>query len=97
MCEVASAVQRRHVGNLPAFGFFWLTRGVPRRLLPVKSGSRASNSEISVYHADFHEGRGTVGEWQGHGMECANERGRGTAWERRGMCKLALRLPVIIL
>jgi hypothetical protein len=31
MCELASAVQRRHVGNLPAFGFFRLPRGVPRR------------------------------------------------------------------
>jgi hypothetical protein len=30
---VASAVQRRHVGDLPAFGFLRLPRGVPRRLL----------------------------------------------------------------
>jgi hypothetical protein len=34
MCESASAVQRRHVSDLPTFGFFWLPRGVPRRLLP---------------------------------------------------------------
>jgi hypothetical protein len=33
MCELASAAQRRHVGDLPAFGFFRLPRGVPRRLL----------------------------------------------------------------
>jgi hypothetical protein len=33
MCELASAVQRRHVGDLPAFGFFQLPRGVQRRLL----------------------------------------------------------------
>jgi hypothetical protein len=33
MCELASAVWRRHVGDLPAFGFFRLPRGVPRRLL----------------------------------------------------------------
>jgi hypothetical protein len=33
MCELTSAVQRRHVGDLPAFGFFRLPRGVPRRLL----------------------------------------------------------------
>jgi hypothetical protein len=33
MCELASAVQRRHVGDLPAFGFFRLQRGVPRTLL----------------------------------------------------------------
>jgi hypothetical protein len=33
MCELASTVQRRHVGNLPAFGFFRLPSGVPRSLL----------------------------------------------------------------
>jgi hypothetical protein len=33
MCEVVSAVLRRHVGDLPTFGFFKLPRGVPRRLL----------------------------------------------------------------
>jgi hypothetical protein len=33
MGELASAVQRRHVGDLPAFGFFRLPRGVSRRLL----------------------------------------------------------------
>jgi hypothetical protein len=33
MCELASAVQRRHVGDLLAFSFFRLPRGVPRRLL----------------------------------------------------------------
>jgi hypothetical protein len=31
--ELASAVQRRHVGDLPAFGYFRLASGVPRRLL----------------------------------------------------------------
>jgi hypothetical protein len=33
MYELASAVQRRHVGDLLAFGFFWLPSEVPRRLL----------------------------------------------------------------
>jgi hypothetical protein len=32
-CELTSAVQRRHVGDLPAFGFFRLLRGVPRMFL----------------------------------------------------------------
>ena len=32
MCELSSAVERRHVGDLPAFGFFRLPRVVPRRL-----------------------------------------------------------------
>jgi hypothetical protein len=31
--SLASAVQRRHVGDLPAFGFFRLPRGVPWSLL----------------------------------------------------------------
>jgi hypothetical protein len=29
MCELASAIQRQHMGNLPAFGFFWLPHRVP--------------------------------------------------------------------
>jgi hypothetical protein len=33
MCELASAVLRRHVGDLPAYGFFRLPRGVTRILL----------------------------------------------------------------
>jgi hypothetical protein len=33
-----------------------------------------SSSDISVYYVDFHE------EWQGRGMVCVNQRGRGTAW-----------------
>jgi hypothetical protein len=32
MGELASVVQRRHVGDLPAFGCFGLPRGVPRNL-----------------------------------------------------------------
>jgi len=31
-----------------------------------------SSSDISGYHADFHEGHGTVGAGQGHGMACVN-------------------------
>jgi hypothetical protein len=31
MCKSASAVQRRHMGDLPAFGFFRLPRGFSRR------------------------------------------------------------------
>jgi hypothetical protein len=40
-----------------------------------------SSSDISVYHADFHEGHNTVAEWQGSG--------RFVAGERHGMCELA--------
>jgi hypothetical protein len=38
-------------------------------------------SDISGYHADIHEGHGTVGAGQG----------RGTAWARRAMCESAFR------
>jgi hypothetical protein len=33
---------------------------------------RTSSSDIFGYHADFHEGHGTVGEWEGRGMSCVN-------------------------
>jgi hypothetical protein len=33
---------------------------------------QTSSSDISVYNADFHEGNGTVGERQGHGMAYMN-------------------------
>jgi len=102
----STAVERRPVSYLPAFGFFRLARGVPRRLFSeayqsssqrsipttVKSDSSTlqkdgllncwtSSSDISGYYADFHEGHGTVGAWQGrdmasarrwHGMICVN-------------------------
>jgi hypothetical protein len=38
-----------------------------------------SSSDISGYHADFHEGDSTVGAGQGHGM----------AGERQAMCESA--------
>ena len=92
----STAVKRRPVGYPPAFGFFRLPCGIPRRLLSetyrfslqqsipttVKSGSSTlqkddllncwtSSSDISGYHADFHEGH------------C-----RSRAWAWRGMCEL---------
>jgi hypothetical protein len=33
---------------------------------------RDCSSDISGYHADFHEGRGSVGAGQGRGMACVN-------------------------
>jgi len=105
----SATVDRRPVGYLPAFGFFRLPRGVPRRLseayqsssqpsiTTVKSGSIAlqkkkillnrwtNSSDISGYHADFHEGHSTAGARHGmcevtarhgmcerHGMLCVN-------------------------
>jgi hypothetical protein len=29
-------------------------------------------SDISGYHADFHEGHDIAGEWQGRGLACVN-------------------------
>jgi hypothetical protein len=53
--------------------------------------SRASSSDISVYHADFHEGHSTVGEWQGSGRVAAwcCELAFNAAGERHGMCESA--------
>ena len=69
-----------------------------------KSGSRTlqkdyllncwSSSDISGYHADFHEGHGTVGAGQRRGM--AGERHRndmGAAWARHAMCESAFVKP----
>jgi hypothetical protein len=50
---------------------------------------RTSSSVISGNHADFHEGHGTVEEWQGHGMESVNEYGMAWAWH--DVCELAFR------
>jgi hypothetical protein len=83
MCELATTVQRRHVDDLPAFGFFLLPRRVPRSLSEAYQplNCRTSSSDISGYHADFHEGHGAVGEWQGRDMAW---HGRGTTWARNG-------------
>jgi hypothetical protein len=84
MCELASGVQRRNVGDLPASAFFRLPCGVPRRLLSKHTNPlncRTSSSDISGYHADFHEGHGTAGEQHGNGML--------VAWALHEMCVLA--------
>jgi hypothetical protein len=59
VCEIASAVQRRYVGYLPAFDFFRLPRGVQRRFLSNSLNCRTSSSDISGYYAGFQEGHGT--------------------------------------
>ena len=45
----------------------------------------ASSSDISGYHADFHEGHVTVGAEQGSGMSAA--------WARHAMCESAFIYP----
>ena len=60
-----------------------------------------SSSDISGYHADIHEGHGTVGAGEGRGMASVNYRtawqgnGMGAAWERHAVCELAFILPRI--
>jgi hypothetical protein len=53
-----------------------------------------SSSDISGYHADIHEGHGTVGAGQGRGMACelTHGNGRGTAWARYAMCESAFKV-----
>jgi hypothetical protein len=41
----------------------------------------SNSSDISGYHADFHDGHGTVGAGQGRGIACVNQR-HGMAGER---------------
>jgi hypothetical protein len=56
MCKLASAVQRRHVGDLTAFGLLLLPRGVPGSLL-----SEAYQSQMqvaSVKQSNVCDGRG---------------------------------------
>jgi hypothetical protein len=53
MCELASVVQRRHVGDLPAFGLLLLSRGVPGSLLSEEYQSKmqvASVRQSNVCH-----------------------------------------------
>jgi hypothetical protein len=75
MCELSSVVQRRHAGDLSAFGFFRLQAEFhevfyEKHTDPLNRGT--NNSDISGYHANLHEGHGNVGEWQGHGTACVN-------------------------
>jgi hypothetical protein len=46
--------------------------GYHKDLHEVCYQKQTSSSDISVYHADFHEGHGTVGEWQVRGVACVN-------------------------
>jgi hypothetical protein len=56
MCELASVIQRRHVGDLPAFGLSLLPREIPGSLL-----SEAYQSQMqvaSVKQSNVCDGRG---------------------------------------
>jgi hypothetical protein len=68
MGELASAVQRRRMGNVPRSTF----SGYHAEFHDGCYQKQTNSSDISVYHADFHEGHGTVRDWQGRGMACVN-------------------------
>jgi hypothetical protein len=56
MCELASAVKRRHVGHLPAFGLLLLPRGIPRSL--SSEAYRSQMQVASVKQSNACDGRG---------------------------------------
>jgi hypothetical protein len=95
MCELASVVLRRHVGDLPAFDFFRLPHRVPRRLL----SEAYQSAKLKDYHFGyFRLPRGlSRSSWHCRRMagmrHCMCELTRhGMAGERHGMCELAFRV-----
>jgi hypothetical protein len=75
-CELGSAVQRRHVGDLYPRSASSSYRAEFHEGCNQKYTNsfncRTSNSNISGYHVDFHKEHGTVGEWQGRHIICVN-------------------------
>jgi hypothetical protein len=97
----STAVERRPVGYLPAFGFFRLPRGVPRRLLSeanqsssqrsipttVKSGSSKLQKRRSVKLLDLQFGYFRLPR----GLSRRTRHCRSRAGVRHGMCELTAR------
>jgi hypothetical protein len=81
MCESASAVQKRHVVDMPLSAFSGyhaeFLQGYQKHTNQLYC--KTSRTVISGYHAYFHEGHGTVAEWQGHNMEW-QENGMSAVW-----------------
>ena len=93
-----TAVKRQPVGYLPAFCFFRLPRGVPRRSL---SEAYQSSSQRSI-PTTVKSGHSTAGARHGHGtasvnqtrLHCVNETGKTHSKPlaaRHTTCELALR------
>jgi hypothetical protein len=83
----STVVERRPVGYLPAFGFFWLPRGVPRRLLSeVCQSQRSIPTSVKSGISTLSE-KGRYAAWH---VWINARHGRGTAWARRAMCESAL-------
>jgi hypothetical protein len=103
ICELASAVQKRHVGNLPAFGVSLLPRGVPESLLsePYKYQMQVAsvNAEKLIILVQGHECLCNLRHKHDNNLvkdNCCKEiagewRGssRFAAWERHGMSESA--------
>jgi hypothetical protein len=75
MCELASASRNgmRATGPLSASSGYnteFHEGCYQKHTNPLNC--RTSSLDISGYHADFEEGHGTVGEWQGRGKACVN-------------------------
>jgi hypothetical protein len=97
----STAVERRPVGYLPAFGFFRLSRGVPLRLLSeayqsssqrsipttVKSGSSTLQKIRSVKLLDWQFGYFRLP----HGLSRRTRHCRSRAGARHDMCELTAR------
>jgi hypothetical protein len=75
ICEFATAVQGRHVGDLPlcsaCSGYHAELHESCYQKHTNPLNFRTSSSDTPGYHADFHEGHGTVGEWQVSGRVMA--------------------------
>jgi hypothetical protein len=94
----STAVERRPVGYLPAFGILWLPRGLPRRLLSeayqsslqqsipatVKSGSNTLQKGRSVKLLDLQFGY----FWLPHKLSRKTQHCRSRAGAWHGMCEL---------
>jgi hypothetical protein len=86
MCKLASAVQRRHVGDLLAFGFFRLPRGFPRRLLSeAYQFVKIQDYQFGYFPLPRGLSRRTrhCRRIEGRSMACVNQ--RGTAWQGNGV------------
>ena len=100
----STAVERRPVGYLPAFGFFRLPRGVPRRL---SSEAYQSSSQRSI-RTTVKSGSSTLQKRRSVTVGLAvrvfpattrtftkdtalSESGRGAAWARHATCESALK------
>jgi len=94
----STAVERRPVGYLPAFGFFRLPRGVPQRLLPE---AYQTSSQQSI-HTNVKSGSSTLQKRQSvelldkqfeyfllpSGLSRRIRHCRSRAAARHGMCEL---------